>query len=124
MLQAINPIATIISSGDEEPHFHPRPETLGAIGKYGRGNRPLIFSTELGRSIPEFIEIDLERASDKKKQRVGSTYGMVTVRTDGEHAVIAQKLEKPRSSFGLLTRWHVEKIVWNGERGEFVSRRG
>ncbi len=124
LLRAINPIATVISSGDEEPHFHPRPETLGAIGKFGRGNRPLIFCTELGRSSPEFIELKLaESASDKKKQKMVSTYGMVTVRTDGLNAVICQKLEKPRSSFGAITKWHVDKIIWNEERQEFISRK-
>lgn len=121
-LQTMNPIATVISSGDEEPHFHPRPETLGAIGKFGRGNRPLIFSTELGRSSPEFIEMKLdENATDKKKQKVVSTYGMVTVRTDGTNAIISQKLEKNRSSFGLITKWHVDKIIWN-EGGKNLSQ--
>ena len=123
-LQAINPIATVISSGNEESFFHPRPDTLGAIGKYGRGDRPLIFSTELGRSSPEFLEIKLKpNASDQTKQRVVSTYGLVTVRTDGTNAIISQKLQKSRSSFGLITKWHVEKIMWNDERQEFVSRK-
>jgi len=50
-LQALNPIATVISSGDRESHSHPRCDTLGAIGSYSRKNpRPLIFSTELARS--------------------------------------------------------------------------
>lgn len=31
-LRAINATATVISSGDEEPHSHPRPDALGAIG--------------------------------------------------------------------------------------------
>lgn len=121
-LKAVNPIATVISSGDEESFAHPRPETLGAIGKYGRGARPLIYSTELARSSPEFIEIAKARSTDKQKQRVVATYGMITVRTDGEKAVIAQKLEKPRSSFGLITKWHIDKIIWNDERNEFITR--
>jgi beta-lactamase superfamily II metal-dependent hydrolase len=49
-LQSLNSAATIISSGDEEPHAHPRPDAVGALGKFGRGNRPLIFSTEIARS--------------------------------------------------------------------------
>lgn len=55
-LQAVNPIATVVSSGDNESHAHPRPDTLGIIGKYGRGARPLIFSTELARSSKETIK--------------------------------------------------------------------
>ena len=55
-MRAVNPIATIVSSGDDEPHGHPRPDTLGIIGKHGRGARPLIFSTELARSTKEIIK--------------------------------------------------------------------
>lgn len=52
-LRAINPIATVVSSGDDEPHGHPRADCLGALGAYSRGVRPLIFSTELARSWKE-----------------------------------------------------------------------
>lgn len=55
-LRATNPLATIVSSGDNEPHSHPRPDTLGIIGKFGRSDRPLIFSTELARSGNEHIK--------------------------------------------------------------------
>ncbi len=55
-LQATNPLVTVISSGDNEPHSHPRPDTLGIIGKYSRSDRPLIFSTELARSGNESIK--------------------------------------------------------------------
>lgn len=55
-LQATNPLATVISSGDNEPHSHPRPDTLGLIGRFSRGSRPLIFSTELARSGTEHIK--------------------------------------------------------------------
>lgn len=54
-LEALDPVATVVSSGDDEPHCHPRPDTLGAIGKASRGERPLIFSTELARSTRETI---------------------------------------------------------------------
>jgi hypothetical protein len=54
-LAATNPIATVISSGDNEPYSHPRADTLGMIGLYSRGSRPLIFSTELARSAAEAI---------------------------------------------------------------------
>jgi hypothetical protein len=55
-LQAINAHATVISSGDDEPHAHPRADTLGTVGKHSRGRRSSIFSTELARSAPEQIE--------------------------------------------------------------------
>jgi len=121
-LASVNAIATVISSGDEESFCHPRPETLGAIGKFGRGERPLIYCTELARSSPEYITImkkDLK--TDKVKQKIVSTYGMITLRTDGERAIVAQKLEQTRSSFGNITKWHFDKIIWNDERGEFIT---
>jgi beta-lactamase superfamily II metal-dependent hydrolase len=55
-LQATNPLVTVISSGDNEPHSHPRPDTLGLTGKFSRSDRPLIFSTELARSGNEHIK--------------------------------------------------------------------
>ena len=55
-LEATHPIATVISSGDNEPHFHPRADSLGSIGLYSRGTRPLIFSTELARSAKESVK--------------------------------------------------------------------
>jgi beta-lactamase superfamily II metal-dependent hydrolase len=55
-LAAVNPIAVVVSSGDEESYAHPRPDALGAYGQAGRGARPLIFSTELARSSAERIK--------------------------------------------------------------------
>jgi beta-lactamase superfamily II metal-dependent hydrolase len=120
-LEAVNPIATVISSGDEEPHAHPRSDTLGTIGRFSRGARPLIFSTELSRSASEVIkdpnivqekfrkaqrkiaEAQTEEAKEKAlaafeklvqtiRRSIG-TYGAVNVRTDGERVVIAYKIE-------------------------------
>lgn len=49
-LEAVNPAAFIISSGDREAHVHPRPDLLGRLGRFGRGGSPVILSTELQRS--------------------------------------------------------------------------
>lgn len=120
-LEAVNPIATVISSGDNEPHAHPRSDTLGTIGRFSRGARPLIFSTELSRSASEAIKnpsvvqekfrkaqqkIEKAKTADAKKkaleafeklvktiQRSIGTYGAVNVRTDGERVAIAYKIE-------------------------------
>ncbi len=59
-LEAMRPAATIISSGDNEGHAHPRPEIVGASAISGRVEldrdndtllTPLIYSTEIERSI-------------------------------------------------------------------------
>lgn len=123
-LRAINAAATIISSGDEEPYCHPRPDTLGTIGRCSRGERPCIFTTELMRSSPEYKSMnqnsseriktlinELPGASEKRKkqiskeidvlltakERIVATYGMISLRSDGERILIAQKLERPRA---------------------------
>ncbi|WP_291127555.1 ComEC/Rec2 family competence protein [Flavobacterium sp. UBA7682] len=125
-LRAVNPIATIISSGDEEPHVHPRPDTLGTIGKHSRGDRSLIFSTELARSTVEFIKRSLNPSKPNldpitgeeikfTKERAVTVYGMINVRTDGKNVLIAQKLEAnaPRGS------WDIHKLVWDEALNEF-----
>lgn len=113
-LRVLNPVATVISSGDDEPYAHPRPDTLGTIGKHSRGDRSLIFCTELARSGKEFI--DLTKLSPaKKSERIVTVYGMINLRTDGEKAIIAQKLERPAASKG----WDIHKLEWNAKTGEF-----
>lgn len=63
---------TVVSSGDNEPHSHPRPDTLGIIGKFSRSDRPLIFSTELARSgnenikHPNRVRAELRKKIDKE----------------------------------------------------------
>ncbi len=52
-LQAANPFAFVVSSGDAEGHVHPRPDLLGRLGKQGRGANPLLLCTELQRSSRE-----------------------------------------------------------------------
>ena len=50
-MQLINPYATVISSGDNESFSHPRADAIGCAGRYSRGPRPLVYSTELARSV-------------------------------------------------------------------------
>ena len=114
-LRVLNPIATIISSGDEESYAHPRPDTLGTIGKYGRGERPLIFSTELARSGKEFVNVNKIKDEAERKERVVTVYGMINVRTDGNRAIIAQKLESPAD----YASYDLHKLVWSDEKKEF-----
>lgn len=125
-LRAVNPLATVVSSGDDEPHAHPRPDALGSIGKHSRGDRPLIFSTELARSGTENIRdphvfkdtiqaliARRDSLDDPKKratldkqiasqldglERSVAVYGMINLRTDGHRVLLAQKLERPRGT--------------------------
>lgn len=138
-LRTLNPIATVISSGDGESYSHPRPDALGSMGKYGRGIRPLIFSTELARSTNEFCEVfkyfellkefekriaaaptksakrKIEKEMQEKKDRNVAVYGMITLRTDGETTILAQKLEAPTK---LSEKWDIHELRFNANLGE------
>lgn len=138
-LGVMNPLVTIVSSGDDEPFAHPRPDALGALGKWGRGPRPLIFSTELARSARENIkqvqalreELDgleaaLDGAANEEErdeilgligehasaiERAIAVYGLINLRTDGTKLVMAQKLERPAPS-GV--KWDVHRFEFDG----------
>ncbi len=77
LMRAFNAAATVISSGDDESHAHPRCDTLGAIGLYGRGKRPLIFSTELARSAKEngVTPEDYEKLKKAESEAGGRCHG-------------------------------------------------
>ena len=50
MFQAVSPVVSIVSSGDEsaqKEYIHPRATLVGALGKWSRVPEPLIFVTEL-----------------------------------------------------------------------------
>lgn len=104
-LKSINPQISVISSGDDVDHGHPRASFLGAIGSVSR-NQPLIFSTEIGGN---FIEMDekLEKINltkEEKKKMSPTTlrklrllfkrrlHGMINVRTDGNHIFAARRV--------------------------------
>jgi hypothetical protein len=75
----INPLATVISSGDNESYSHPRADAIGCAGKYTRSDRPLVFSTELARS------------SNVETDKI--LFGMINLRSDGEKIIMAQMKE-------------------------------
>ncbi len=139
-LMALNSTVTVISSGDNESYAHPRPDALGSFGKYGRGIRPLLFSTELARSTNEFTHIfkyfeqlkayekriaeatsesrkkQLEKQMQEKKDSNVAVYGMITLRTDGNKAILAQKLEAPG---GKDNKWDIHELVFNQNNNQF-----
>lgn len=127
-LEATEPAAYVVSSGDEESHVHPRPDLLGLLGKKGRGIRPLVLCTEILRSTREHEDpklrgrldrllnaiaketdavkkkrLEQERSAvldDVFKRNVG-VYGAINLRTDGRRAVVAFRREKPKG----VNRW-------------------
>jgi beta-lactamase superfamily II metal-dependent hydrolase len=134
-LEAVNPVVTVISSGDDEPHSHPRAETLGAIGVNSRGERPLIFSTELARSAKDAIRDPAKERRELKKaheavvkatdkttraaldkafrklvdetiNRSVQVYGAIYLRTDGKSVVVGQKIERGNAG----KQWDVSEL--------------
>ena len=78
-VKAVNPLATVFSSGDNGSYDHPLPDAMGAAAKHSRGDIPLIFSTELAR----------ETGSR------GIKLGHINARSNGSLIVMAQKKEIP-----------------------------
>lgn len=148
MLKAINPVATIVSSGDDEPHAHPRADALGAIAKCSRGDRPLILSTELARSAKEAIKqpqvlraqlaalaaeiadapTAAKRQAAERKfaklteqiDRSVAVYGAINLRSDGERVVLAYMLERSTPT----RKWDVYALESMGLAGAlgYVSK--
>jgi beta-lactamase superfamily II metal-dependent hydrolase len=139
-LDSVNPLVTVICSGDDEKYSHPRADTLGTVGKHSRGKRSLIFSTELARSAPERI-IDAkaiqkqvlnlaekmadatgqkrDEAREVLKRKLAETihrsvkvYGMISLRTDGDKVLMAQRLEKDASA---TRKWDLYPLVRPGK---------
>ena len=79
-MQQVNPFATVISSGDNESFSHPRADAIGCAGKYARGNRPLVYSTELARSV--------------SKSKI--LFGMINLRCNGKDIYMNQMKETNR----------------------------
>jgi beta-lactamase superfamily II metal-dependent hydrolase len=125
-IKAMQPKATVVSSGDNEDYSHPRPVLMGAAGHYGREATgpdgelmpPLIYSTELARSVKlgYASSVLVEDTDDVEKPsafEVASTttepmyrpleltplstdlvYGLVNIRTDGTHVLCATMEEQ------------------------------
>ena len=83
-MEKMKPYATIISSGDNEQYSHPRADAIGCAGKYSKGKKPLVFSTELARSV------------NMKNNKI--IYGMINARCDGEKIYISQMKEVKKNN--------------------------
>jgi hypothetical protein len=110
MLEAVRPVVSVISSGDEsesKEYIHPRAGLVGALGKYSRSSvdKPLIYVTEM---VAFFDRVGLARIRKLTKNReeskkeiedpnvyIKKQFGIVHVRTDGERVLVATHSGKP-----------------------------
>lgn len=98
MFQAVSPVVSIVSSGDEnaqKEYIHPRATLMGALGKWSRVPEPLIFVTEL----VAFFNVEgwskLAHPKTKKEKERGeffgfsrTAYGIVKTRTNGKRLLV------------------------------------
>jgi hypothetical protein len=105
ILDAIRPVVSVISSGDEsgaKEYIHPRAGLVGALGKYSRGTveRPLIYVTEMVAFFKKHGLVQMQKRSMKTQNLTGqpfdvrnayekTQFGIVHVRTDGERVLVA-----------------------------------
>lgn len=94
-LKAVSPLVSIVSSGDEnarKEYIHPRATLMNALGRHSRGDKGLVFVTEM----VAFFEVvgpsvSTPSGSAKPAPFFGfrrSAFGCVRVRTDGEHLLV------------------------------------
>ena len=105
ILEAIKPVVSVISSGDEntaKEYIHPRAGLVGALGRYSRATvqKPLVYVTEMVaffQRFPGFNKVTALTTTGKDGKQlytgpnayVKSAYGIVHVRTDGERVLVA-----------------------------------
>lgn len=123
LLNAVNPMISVISSGETPDHGHPRANFLGAVGKNSRGEEPLIFSTALaalfvdsgdphahddGDNTTTMDGLDFAKSSANStaRQRFKKVLpGIINVRTDGEKIYVYRRVQQHYQweSYGPIT---------------------
>lgn len=105
ILEAIRPVVSVVSSGDEneaKEYIHPRSGLIGALGRYSRAtvNKPLVYVTEMVAFFKRYsgrhkVTALTDGGKDGKQVYSGynayskSQFGIVHVRTDGERVLVA-----------------------------------
>jgi beta-lactamase superfamily II metal-dependent hydrolase len=128
ILEAIRPVVSVVSSGDEnsaKEYIHPRSGLMGALGKYSRASveKPLVYVTEMVAFFKRYPGrhkvIKLTKAGKDGAQAYAgfnayskSQFGIVHVRTDGERVLVATHSGKEDQKESYV--FHVD------ERGEIV----
>ena len=89
-LQAMAPVVSLISSGDEnsrKEHIHPRATLMGALGKVSRGDTSIVLCTELAA----FFELRGPSTTDDGRKFFGferTNFGIIQIRTDGSRVLV------------------------------------
>lgn len=111
----VNAAATVISSGDNEQYSHPRPDAIGAFGKCGYGDRPLVFSTELARSNKEFrIDTFKEIAALLTKLKKYDDLLLGALGVNEKEDILAKKRITNKDINSFLTRYGMINVRTDG----------
>jgi hypothetical protein len=105
ILEAIRPVVSVVSSGDEnsaKEYIHPRSGLMGALGRYSRAtvDKPLVYVTEMVAFFKRYpgrnkVSSITKSGKDGKELYSGynayskSAFGIVHVRTDGKRVLVA-----------------------------------
>lgn len=105
LLRAVQPQVSVVSSGDQPDHGHPRASFLGALGKSHRSSNPLLFSTEIAATFHEdssdqgeatsLDNLSVTSLEDRRETRIRfkrRLHGMINVRTDGKKLYCARRV--------------------------------
>ena len=99
-LAAVRPQISVVSSGDDPDHGHPRAVFLGAIGNVSRSGEPLLFSTEIaatfkGAGVPPSPTTATpgSPAARMRELFIRRLHGMINVRSDGSNLYAARRVD-------------------------------
>lgn len=96
LLEAVAPVVSIVSSGDEsaaKDYIHPRAVLVGALGHASRSATPLILVTEMVAFFANLSDAEKQKAKDAGLERWyrlvrKEQFGIVHVRTDGSRLLV------------------------------------
>ncbi len=112
LFRAVQPMITVVSSGEVPDHGHPRANFLGAIGGAGRGAEPLLFSTEIAAlfvdsgdpaavadtgTVTTLGDLDFAHAeanAEARRRFKKVLPGIINVRSDGDQIFAFRRVQQ------------------------------
>ena len=110
-IKSVHPAAFVISSGDQDANYvHPRPDLLGRLGRLGRGDKPVLLSTELQRSTKE---IDTQKEVASLRRQI-EKLADCTAEDHDDGTFEEERGEKLKKLLGKLQKLAVRSVAVDG----------
>jgi len=107
---AVRPLVSVVSSGDSPDHGHPRAAFLGALGRAGRAEQHLVFSTEIAATFvdvdddgptpqvdpgtdPDLMFATAQQNTDARRRFKRALPGIINVRSNGREIYAARRVQ-------------------------------